>query len=112
MDSGEDGVSVSCPETGETGDPTEAAKPSPELPEPSSGRRESKRRIKAALTSPESVNSRTNTGGPVRVLRARGPVAAKTDDSKSATCQKKTESLHRGRGRPAGSRSKSAPVVQ
>ncbi|XP_062300724.1 E3 ubiquitin-protein ligase ZFP91-like [Scomber scombrus] len=111
MDSGEHGVSGSGPGTGGTGDRTEAVQPSPDSPEPSNGRRESKRRIKAAVTSLDSGDSRSDTGGPVRVLRARGPAAGRTDESKSVTCQKKTESLHRGRGRPAGARSKSAPVV-
>ncbi|XP_044197592.1 E3 ubiquitin-protein ligase ZFP91-like [Thunnus albacares] len=115
MDSGEDEVSGTRPGTEETGDtgvrPTEAANPSPDSTEPSSGRRGSKRRVKTAVSSLDSGDSRSDTGGSVRVLRARGAVAGRTDESKSATHQKKPTSVQRGRGRPAGSRSKNAPVM-
>lgn len=116
MDSGEDEVSGTCPGTEKTGDTgvrgTEAAKPSPDLTEPSSGRRGSKRRLKTAVTSLDSGDPRSDTGGPVRVLRARGVVASRTGESNSATCQKKPASLQRGRRKPSGSRSKNTPVMQ
>lgn len=109
MDSEEDEVSSTRPGTETTGDSTEAAKPSPDSTEPSIGRRGSKRRMKTAVISPESGDSRSGTGGPVRVLRARVAGAGGTSESKNAPCKKKT---HRGRGRPAGSRSKNTPVTQ
>ncbi|KAM7377356.1 hypothetical protein PAMA_013918 [Pampus argenteus] len=115
MDLGEDEVSGTRPGTEKTGDTgvrrTEAPKPSPDSTEPSSGRRGSKRRVKTAVTSLDSGDSRSDTGGHVRVLRARGAVAGRTSESKIATCQKKPASLQRGRGRPAGSRCKNAPVM-
>ncbi|KAM7366235.1 hypothetical protein PAMP_015689 [Pampus punctatissimus] len=115
MDVGEDEVSGTRPGTEKTGDTgvrrTEAPKPSPDSTEPSSGRRGSKRRVKTVVTSLDSSDSRSDTGGHVRVLRARGAVAGRTSESKSATCQKKPASLHRGRGRPSGSRCKNAPVM-
>ncbi|XP_070786073.1 E3 ubiquitin-protein ligase ZFP91-like isoform X2 [Enoplosus armatus] len=112
MDSEEDEVSSARPGIETTGDSTEAANPSPDSTEPSSGRKGSKRRMKTAVTSPDSGDSRSGTGGPARVLRARGAGASRAIESKNASCKKKPTSLHRGRGRPAGSRSKNTSVMQ
>lgn len=114
MDSEEDKVSsnVTRPEIETTGDSTEAASPSPDLTESSSGRRGSKRRMKTAVTSPDSGDCRSETGGPTRVLRVRGAKAGRTSESKNAPCMKKQTSLHRGRGRPAGRRTKNTPAMQ
>ncbi|XP_042368719.1 serendipity locus protein H-1-like isoform X2 [Plectropomus leopardus] len=111
MDLEEDEVSSKAtrPETEITADLKEAAKPSPDWTEPSSGRRGSKRRAKTAVTSPDYSDSRSG----VRVLRARGAGAGKTIESKDVTRKQKPTSLHSGgRGRPAGSRSRSTPVMQ
>ncbi len=112
MDSEEDEVSSTRPGFETTGDSTEAAKPSSDSTEPSIGRRGSKRRMETAVASPDSGGSRSGTEGPVRVLRARVAAADRTSESKNAPCKKKPTSLHRGRGRPAGSRTKNAPVMQ
>ncbi|XP_044040601.1 E3 ubiquitin-protein ligase ZFP91-like isoform X1 [Siniperca chuatsi] len=112
MDSEEDEVSGSRPGIETTGDSTEAANPSPDPTEPSSGRRGSKRRMKTAVTSPDFDDSRSGTGGPAHVLRARGAGVGRTSESKNVPCKEKPTSLHRGRGRPAGSRSKNTPVMQ
>lgn len=109
MDSEEDEILSTRPGTGTTGDSTKAAKPSPDSTEPSSPRRGSKRRVTAAVTS---ADPRSVTEGPLRVLRARGAGAARITESVNATCKKKTTSMHRGRGRPALSRSKNTPVMQ
>lgn len=78
---------------------TEAAESSPDSTEPSAGTRGGKRRTQPALTS----------AGPVRVLRARGPAACRTGESKNAACKKKRAAGHRGRGKPG---SVNTPVMQ
>ncbi|XP_068444323.1 E3 ubiquitin-protein ligase ZFP91-like isoform X2 [Clinocottus analis] len=106
MDSEEDEVSDIRPGIEIIGDSTEAAKPSSVSTEPSSGRRGSKRLVKTTVTSPDSGDS----GSGVRVLRARGVGAGRTNVNsyKNATCRQtpSVKSMHRGRGRPVGSRSK------
>uniref|UniRef100_UPI0037E7A16B E3 ubiquitin-protein ligase ZFP91-like n=1 Tax=Semicossyphus pulcher TaxID=241346 RepID=UPI0037E7A16B len=87
----------------------EAAKPSPDSTEPSSGRRESKRRVKTAVTSPDS---RSRTQGSVRVLRDRGAVTCRTNEFKNAPCRKKPMSLNHGRRRTAGSGPQNTPVMK
>ncbi|XP_029310208.1 E3 ubiquitin-protein ligase ZFP91-like isoform X2 [Cottoperca gobio] len=114
MDSDEDELSanVTGPGTKTTGDLTrKAPKPSPDSTEPSSGRRGSKRLLNAAVTPPDSGDSRAGA----RVLRARGAGAGcranVNNESKNASClQTPDTSKHRGRGRPAGSRN--TPAVQ
>ncbi|TDG99746.1 hypothetical protein EPR50_G00197550 [Perca flavescens] len=118
MDSEVDEVSGTRPGIEITGDSTEATKPSPDSTEPSSGRRGSKRLVKAAVTTPDSGDSQSG----VRVLRARGAEAGRTNvnesknatnESKNATqCKRKPTIMLRGRGRPAGSRSKNTPAMQ
>ncbi|XP_035531405.1 E3 ubiquitin-protein ligase ZFP91-like [Morone saxatilis] len=114
MDAEEDEVSGIRPGIETTGDSTEAAKASPDSTEASSRRRGSRRGSKPAVTSADSGNCQSGTEGPVRVLRARGAGAGAgtTSESMDATCKKKPTSLHRGRGRPAGSRTKNTPVMQ
>ncbi|XP_069579903.1 E3 ubiquitin-protein ligase ZFP91-like [Brachyistius frenatus] len=112
MDSGEDGAMSIRPGTETTADSTAAANPSPDSTEPSSGRRGSTRRIKAAVPSPDSGDSRSSAGAPVRVLRARGAAAGRTSESKSDTCKKKPASVHRGNGKPAGPLAKHKPIRQ
>lgn len=112
MDSEEEDVSgnVSRPGTEITGDSTEASKPSPDSSEPTGGRRGSKRLVKP-VTSPDCSDSLPG----VRVLRARGAGAGRTNvsESKNATCKQKPARVHRGgRGRSAGSRSRNTPVMQ
>ncbi|XP_019111357.2 E3 ubiquitin-protein ligase ZFP91 isoform X1 [Larimichthys crocea] len=101
MDSEEDELS----NTETTGDTAEAAKTSPASTERSSGRRGSKRRMKTAVISADSRGS-------VRVLRSRGAAAGRASESKDDACKKKPTIVQRGRGRPAGSRSKNTPAVQ
>ncbi|XP_073331486.1 uncharacterized protein [Pagrus major] len=112
MDPEEDEVSSARPGSKTAGDLTEAANPSPDSPDPTSRTRGSKRRMKTAVTSADSGNSRSSTEGPVRVLRARGAGAGagRTSDFKNAAGKKKPTSLNRGRGRPAGSQN--ASVIQ
>ncbi|XP_034413369.1 E3 ubiquitin-protein ligase ZFP91-like isoform X1 [Cyclopterus lumpus] len=106
MDSEEDEVSGIRPRIDIIGDSTEAAKPPSVSTEPPSGRRGSKRLVKTTVTSPDSGDS----GSGVRVLRARRVEAGRTnvDKSKNATYRQTSnvKSMHRGRGRPLGSRSK------
>nr|XP_046237135.1 E3 ubiquitin-protein ligase ZFP91-like [Scatophagus argus] len=109
MTSEEDEISGSRPRTETTGAATEAAKPSTDSTDPSSRRRGSTRRITRAVVSGES---RARTECPVRVLRARGAGAGRISESKNDTCKIKPPSLHRGRGRPVGSRCKDTPGVQ
>ncbi|XP_031154191.1 E3 ubiquitin-protein ligase ZFP91-like isoform X2 [Sander lucioperca] len=110
MDSEVDEVSGTRPGIEITGDSTEATKPSPDSTEPSSGRRGSKRLAKAAVTTPDSGDSQSG----VRVLRARDAETGRTNvnESKNATCKRKPTIMLRGRGRPAGSRSKNTPAMQ
>ncbi|XP_075968459.1 uncharacterized protein LOC142971713 isoform X1 [Anarhichas minor] len=113
MDSEEDEVSGIRPGIEKTGDSTEAAQPSSDSTELSSGRRGSKRLVKTTVTSPESGDS--GSGG--RVLRARGVGAGRTNvmNSTNATYRQtpNVKSMHRGRGRPVGSRSKNTqPAVK
>ncbi|KAI3376439.1 hypothetical protein L3Q82_016907 [Scortum barcoo] len=112
MDSEEDEVSRPRPGTETSGDSAEAAKPSSASTVLPAGRRGSRRRVKTAATSRESADLRSGTGGSVRVLRARVAGAGGTGESKSAACKKENTALPRGRGRPAGSRSKSTPAMQ
>nr|XP_040038300.1 E3 ubiquitin-protein ligase ZFP91-like isoform X1 [Gasterosteus aculeatus aculeatus] len=106
MSSVEDDVSGIRPGTETTGDSTEAAKPSPDPTEPSSGRRGSKRLAKTPAASPDSSGSAAT----FRVLRARAVGAGKSagGNSKNAACTPTpyVKSVHRGRGRP---RSKITP---
>ncbi|XP_050931353.1 uncharacterized protein LOC127139008 [Lates calcarifer] len=112
MDSEEDEVSGSLSGVVTTGDSTEAPTPSTDSVQPSRGRKGRKRRVKTAVTSPDPDDSRSNTGGSVRVLRARGAIVGTATGSKNATCKKKPASLLRERGKAAGSRSKHSPVMQ
>lgn len=105
-------MSATRPGIETNGDPMEAAEPSPDSTEAASGRRGSTRRMKAAVTSPDSGGSRSGAGGPARVLRARGAGSGGTSESRNDPCTKKPTGLHRGRGRPAGLRSKHTPAVQ
>ncbi|KAM9335578.1 uncharacterized protein ABDE67_020572 [Symphorus nematophorus] len=110
MDTDEDEFSSSRPRIETAGDSTEAAKPSSDSTEPSSGRREGKRRIVTAA-NPSDSRFGTNVAG--RVLRSRGARAdRRTSEPKNPTCKRKPTSVHRGRGRPAGSPSKNTPVVE
>ncbi|TNN85211.1 E3 ubiquitin-protein ligase ZFP91 [Liparis tanakae] len=106
MDSGEDEVSCIRPGIEIIGDSTEAAKPTAVSTEPPSGRRGSKRLVKTTVNSPDAGDS----GSGVRVLRARRVEAGRTNvnNVKNATCRQtpNAKSMHRGRGRPVGSRSK------
>lgn len=112
MDSEEDEVSGSLSGVVTTGDSTEAPTPSTDSVQPSRGRKGRKRRVKTAVTSPDPDDSRSNTGGSVRVLRARGAIVGTATGSKNATCKKKPANLLRERGKAAGSRSKHSPVMQ
>ncbi|CAJ1086263.1 LOW QUALITY PROTEIN: E3 ubiquitin-protein ligase ZFP91-like [Xyrichtys novacula] len=87
----------------------EAADTSPESTESPSRRRGSKRRVKPAATLPDSAGSCI---GAVRVLRARGAAAHKSNDLKNASCEKQTPSLHGGRRKPAGSSCKNTLVMK
>ncbi|XP_068569456.1 E3 ubiquitin-protein ligase ZFP91-like [Cebidichthys violaceus] len=113
MDTEEDEVSGIRPGIEITGDSTEAAHPSSDSTELSSGRRGSKRLMKTTVTSPEFGDS----GSGVRVLRARVVGAGRTNvnNSTNATYRQtpNVKSMHRGRGRPVGSRSKNTqPAVK
>ncbi|XP_034712447.1 E3 ubiquitin-protein ligase ZFP91-like [Etheostoma cragini] len=103
MDSEVDEVLGTRPGSDRTGDSTEATKPSPDSSEPPTGRRGSKRLVKAAVSAPGSGDSQPG----VRVLRARGAEASRTNVNES---KRKTTVMHRGRGRPAGPRPKTTPV--
>ncbi|KAM8900242.1 uncharacterized protein AB9W97_010272 isoform 2-T4 [Spinachia spinachia] len=106
MDSEEDAVSGIRPGIVITGESTGAAKPSPAPSEPSGGRRGSKRLVKTTATS-------LDPGGSVptfRVLRARavgaGRGAGNHPERAASAATPDVQTAHRGRGRPAGSRSK------
>ncbi|XP_037336512.2 E3 ubiquitin-protein ligase ZFP91-like isoform X2 [Pungitius pungitius] len=106
MNSEEDDVSGVRPGIETTGESTEAAKPSPQPSEPSSRRRGSKRLAKTTATSLGSSGSVPT----FRVLRARGAAAGRSagihSQNAASTPTPDVKSTHRGRGRPAGSRSK------
>lgn len=112
MDSEEDEVSGTRPGFETAGDSEQAPKPSTDSVKPSRGRRGRKSRMNTAVTSSDFGDSRSCTGGSVRVLRARRAVPATTTESKTAIGKKKTASLLRGRGRSAGFSSKNSPVTQ
>ncbi|XP_054457480.1 E3 ubiquitin-protein ligase ZFP91-like [Anoplopoma fimbria] len=105
MDSEEDEVSDIRPGSEITGDSTEASNPSSDSTEPSMGRRGRKRPVKTTVTPPGSGSSE------FRVLRTR----EKVNNSKNATYKQtpSVKSVHRGRGRPVGSRCKNTqPAVK
>ncbi|XP_041635465.1 E3 ubiquitin-protein ligase ZFP91-like isoform X2 [Cheilinus undulatus] len=84
----------------------QAAKPSPDSTEPSSGRGGGKRRGKTTAASADSPP------GTVRVLRNRGAVFCRSNKSVKVHCKEESQSLHRGRGIPAGATGKNAPVLK
>ncbi|XP_047428767.1 E3 ubiquitin-protein ligase ZFP91-like [Mugil cephalus] len=108
MEFGGDGVLGVRLATEGNADSTAAAETSPDSTEPTSGRRRSERRVKAAVTPGRPGDSRgPNARAPVRVLRARGADAGRATESKITSA-----SLHPARGRPAKPRVKIAPVMQ
>ncbi|XP_034532172.1 LOW QUALITY PROTEIN: E3 ubiquitin-protein ligase ZFP91-like [Notolabrus celidotus] len=106
MNSQEDHVSAGS-ETNR--DSMEAVKTSPDSTKPSSRRGGSQRRVKTGVTSPDAVGS---CSGAVRVLRARGAVSCKTNESRNTSRKKNSQSLQDKRRRPAGSGCKNSPVIK
>lgn len=109
MESGKDEVLVTSPGTRTTAESTAASKTSTDSTERSCGRGEGKRRIRTAVTSPDSGDTCT---GFVRILRSRRAGVGDTCESRNITCKKKISSLRDACGRPVGSRTKNTPVIR